>query len=81
MLDMDGTVLTADFVQRGSLGGDGLTFLSSAFYNFPDGLTGSHVFTRHYFEACNNDEVPCDGNRIDAPVESYTPSVTVTFIP
>lgn len=81
MLDMDGTDLTPDFIERGSLGGDGLSFYQLWFYNFPDGLTGSHVFTRHYFEACNNDEVPCDGNRINTPVESFTVSTTVTFTP
>jgi hypothetical protein len=81
MLDMDGTHLTADFVQRGSLGGNGLSFYQLWFYNFPDGLTGSHEFTRHYFEACNNDTVDCDGNRINTPVESLTVSTTVTFTP
>jgi hypothetical protein len=81
MLDMDGTVLTANFVQRGSLGGDGLTFFKLWFYNFPSGSTGTHVFTRHYIQACNNDTVPCDGNRINTPVESLTVSATVTFTP
>ena len=38
------------------------------------------MFTRHYFEACNNDTVECDGNRINTPVESFTVSATVTFI-
>jgi hypothetical protein len=81
MLDMDGTVLTADFVQRGSLGGDGLTFFELWFYNFPSGLTGTHEFTRHYFAACNNDTVPCDGNRINTPVEDFTASTVVIFTP
>ena len=81
MLDMDGTVLNADFIQRGSLGGDGLSFFELWFYNFPSGLTGSHVFTRHYIQACNNDTVPCDGARINTPVETLTVSATVTFTP
>lgn len=81
VLDMDGTTLTADFVQYGSLGGDGLTFFKLWYYNFPSGLTGIHVFTRHYFEACDNDEVSCDGDRINTPVEFFTVSTTVTFTP
>jgi hypothetical protein len=81
MLDMDGTFLTADFVQRGSLGGDGLTFYKLWFYNFPAGLTGSHVFTRHYIQACDNDLVSCEGNRINTPLEWFHVSATVTFTP
>ena len=79
MLEMDGTVLTADFVQHGSLGGDGFTFFELWFYNFPAGLTGPHVFIRHYFQACNNDTVLCDGNRINTPVEVLSVPATVTF--
>jgi len=45
------------------------------------GLTGTHEFTRHYFEACNNDTVPCDGNRINTPVEDFTATAIVTFTP
>jgi hypothetical protein len=81
MLDMDGQTLTADFVQRGSGGGGGLTFYELWFYNFPAGLTGTHVFTRHYIQACDNDAVPCDGNRINTPVEVLTISATVSFTP
>jgi hypothetical protein len=80
-LDMDGAVLTADFIQRSPAGEFGLTFQEIWFYNFPSGLTGSHEFTRHYFQACNNDTVPCDGNRINTPVETLTLSAVVTFAP
>ena len=78
VLDMDGTPLTADFVRWSPLG-DGLTVSELWYYNFPIGLTGIHEFTRHYFEACNNDSVPCDGNRINTPVEDFTTSAVVTF--
>jgi hypothetical protein len=78
VLDMDGTDLTADFV-RWSPVGDGFTVNEYWYYNFPAGLTGVHEFTRHYFAACNNDSVPCDGNRINTPVETYTVSAVVTF--
>ena len=80
VLDMDGTDLTADFIRWSHLG-DGLTVSELWYYNFPSGLTGIHVFTRHYFNACNNDTVPCDGNRINTPVETLTASAVVTFSP
>jgi hypothetical protein len=80
VLDMDGTPLAADFVQRTPVG-DGITVSKLWFYNFPSGLTGTHEFTRHYFEACNNDTVSCDGNRINTPVEDFTASAVVTFTP
>jgi hypothetical protein len=80
VLDMDGSVLTADFV-RWSYIGDGLTVSELWYYNFPSGLTGTHEFTRHYFNPCNNDTVPCDGLRINTPVETLTLSAVVTFTP
>jgi hypothetical protein len=80
VLDMDGTPLTPDFVRR-SPAGDGLTVSELWYYNFPSGLMGTHEFTRHYFEACNNDTVPCDGNRINTPVEDFTATAVVTFTP
>jgi hypothetical protein len=81
VLDMDGTVLTADFVERAPALDSGVTFSELWFYNFPSGLTGAHTFTRHYFNACDNDAVPCDGNRINTPVEVLAVSATVTFAP
>jgi hypothetical protein len=80
VLDMDGTTLTADFIQW-SYVDDGDTVSELWYYNFPAGLTGVHVFTRHYFVACDNIDVPCDGNRINTPVEDFTASATVTFSP
>jgi hypothetical protein len=80
VLDMDGTLLTADFVRRTPVG-DGFTVSKLWYYNFPSGLTGTHEFTRHYFEACNNDTVSCDGNRINTPVEDFAVSAVVTFTP
>jgi hypothetical protein len=79
VLDIDGSPLTADFVRRTPVG-DGITVSELWYYNFSSGLTGSHEFTRHYFQACNNDTVPCDGNRINTPVE-LTVSALVTFTP
>jgi hypothetical protein len=80
VLDMDGTPLTADFI-RWSPVGDGLTVSELWYYNFSAGLTGVHEFTRHYFVACNDVDVPCDGNRINTPVESLTVSAAVAFAP
>jgi hypothetical protein len=80
VLDMDETPLTADFIQWSHIGG-GLTVSELWYYNFPSGLTGVHEFTRHYFVACDNLNVPCDGNRINTPVETQTDSAVVTFTP
>jgi hypothetical protein len=80
VLDMDGTPLTADFIRR-SFVGDGFKVSELWYYNFPAGLTGVHEFTRHYFVACDDIDVPCDGNRINTPVESLTVSAVVTFAP
>jgi len=80
VLDLDGAPLRADFV-RWSPVGDGLTVDELWYFNFPSGLTGSHEFTRHYFQACDNDAVSCDGQRINTPVETFTASAVVTFSP
>jgi hypothetical protein len=80
VLDMDGTPLTADFVRRSPVG-DGATVSEVWYYNFASGLTGTHEFTRHYLQACDNDVVPCDGNRINTPMETLAVSATVTFTP
>jgi hypothetical protein len=78
VLDMDGTDLTADFIQWSPVG-DGFSVNELWYYNFPAGLTGTHEFTRHYFTACNNDDIPCDGNRINTPMETFASSAVVTF--
>ena len=78
VLDMDGVVLPADFVQWFPARDSGLTVGKLWFYNFPAGLTGTHTFTRHYFQACINDTVPCAGNSLG---EIATISAIVTFSP
>ena len=80
VLDMDGTPLTADFI-RWSPGGDGVKSVKFWYYNFPAGLADVHTFTRHYFQACDNQDVPCDGARINTPVETLTLDTVVTFTP
>jgi hypothetical protein len=77
-LDMDGTTLTADFIRWSHIGDD-FTVDKLWYYNFPAGLTGIHEFTRHYFVPCDDDSIPCDGNRINTPVEIFTVSAVVTF--
>ena len=78
VLEVDGADLTADFVRWAPVG-DGFTVNELWYYNFPAGLTGIHEFTRHYFVACDNDAVPCNGDRINTPVETLTLSAVVTF--
>ena len=49
-------------------------------FNFPNGMTGVHTFTGHWFLACGFDpEIPCNGRPPTTPVEYDTESVTVTF--
>jgi hypothetical protein len=82
-LDMDGDPLNADFIQWSPASDPdiNLTVQELWFYNFPAGLTGSHEFTRHYFQPCDNNSVPCDGNRINTAVETLTLTAVVTFEP
>lgn len=81
VLDVDGTPLTASYVRWSQVGTDGLTVNEQWYYNFPAGMTGTHEFTRHYFNACDDIAVPCDGNRINTPVETFTAAAVVTFSP
>ena len=78
VLEMDGSPLTADFIQWSQIGGD-FTVDELWYYNFPSGLTGIHEFTRHYFEACDDIVVPCDGARINTLVETFEVSAVVNF--
>jgi hypothetical protein len=80
VLDVDGTPLTADVIQWSHVG-DGFTAQELWYYNFPAGMTGTHLFTRHYFQPCDNVSVPCDGNRINTAVETFTASAEVIFAP
>jgi hypothetical protein len=81
VLDMDGVALTADFVQQFPAITRGFTVSRLWFYNFDSGLTGSHDFTLHYFFPCDNDSVPCGGQRKNTPVEGLTVDTTVSFVP
>jgi hypothetical protein len=80
VLDIDGAPLTADFILWSQIG-DGFTVDELWYYNFSSGLTGTHEFTRHYFEACDDIVVDCDGNKIHTLVETFTTSAVVTFTP
>jgi len=81
VLDLDGTPLAASYTRWDHVGSDGLTVTEQWFYNLPNGLTGTHEFTRHYFNACDDVAVACDGERINTPVETLTASAVVTFTP
>ena len=86
VLDLDGTALAPDFFRVSEIVSnpnaiDGILAQELWYYNFPDGLTGIHEFTRHYFAPCDNISVSCDGNPINTPVEYFTASAVVTFTP
>ena len=92
-LEIDGVPRDPDVIIRDNatppeLVDFGLPFpiLVTAFVlNFPNGMTGTHTFTGHWFESCAN--AVADGSRPDlAPcaipaqqVEFLTRSLTVTF--
>jgi len=46
-------------------------------YNFPEGMTGTHTFTGHYYGACQDYFDDCKNP--GAGIEIWTPSNTVEF--
>jgi len=58
---------------------DGCQIQKFWYFNYPAGMTGPHVFTGHWFVACDNVDVDCNGAKIRTPVETDSLSVTVTF--
>ena len=79
-LDLDGMRLSEDFVLEDPGGprvpGQG-SFIQSWVFNFPDGLTGTHVFTGHFFAPCYVTPGPCD--KPNEVVEAVAVTRTVIF--
>ena len=54
-LDIDGTYMRTDFVERTVTSEDGgpPSFTLIWVYNFPQGMSGTHVFTGHWYAPCH----------------------------
>ena len=77
-LDLDGVRLTEDFVLKTPVSDpvpDSL--LRHWVFNFPAGLTGTHVFTGHFFAPCYQGPGPCD--KPNDVIETLTLTRTVIF--
>ena len=59
--------------------------LRSWVYNFPDGMTGTHTFTGHWWAPCqwavDHDHASGSCSIRNATVEMYSGSVTVDVVP
>jgi hypothetical protein len=77
-LDLDGTRLTADFVLKTPVSDPVPDSVERHWvFNFPAGLTGTHVFTGHFFAPCYVGPGPCDNpNEV---IETGTVTRTVIF--
>lgn len=51
-LEIDGVPVDADFVLREYIPGEEEPLLRLWVHNFPDGMSGSHSFTGHWFAPC-----------------------------
>ena len=84
-LEVDGNPVEKDFIERSATSGDPDLLTWIWVYNFPEGMTGIHIFTGHWTGPCQGlvdlgvIEGPCvKPNEI---MESNTRTSTVTFIP
>jgi hypothetical protein len=76
-LDVDGAARAADFRTTGTLP-DGQV-QKWWYFNFPNGMTGTHTLIGHHFAPCGGPSIPCNGRRPNTLVEVLTLSATVTF--
>gem|GEM_PF-1741204 len=51
-LEVDGTLRDEDFVERSVMSGDPDLLTRIWVYNFPNGMTGTHTFTGHWYGPC-----------------------------
>lgn len=84
-LDVDGVFVQEDFKKFSAVSGDPNMLWRLWLYNFPEGLTGTHTFTGHWYAPCqyavNNLLYPGPCATPNAKVETGTLTVTVTFVP
>jgi hypothetical protein len=81
-LDVDGVPMREDFKRFSVVSGDPDTLSRLWIYTFPDGMTGTHTFTGHWYAPCqyavNYTGICLSPN---TKVENFTATLTVTFIP
>ena len=84
-LEVDGVLLQEDFKMFSAVSGDADMLWRLWLYNSPDGMTGEHTFTGHWFAPCQYavNELgytgPCAAP--NAKVETALRTVVVTFVP
>lgn len=84
-LDVDGVLVQQDFKMFSAASGDPDMLWRLWLYNYPDGMTGAHTLTGHWFAPCQYavDELgyagPCATP--NAKVETASRTVVVTFVP
>ena len=84
-LDVDGNPVDEDFLEHAVVKGDPNYLDLGWIYNFPDGMTGTHAFTGHWFLPCmaaveyGYIEGPCA--KPNETIEFLTRTLSVTFIP
>ena len=84
-LEVDGDLRKEDFKLFSAESGDPDTLNRVWVFNFPEGMTGTHTFTGHWFAPCQYavDQLgfsgPCASP--NARVENSTKTLTVTFGP
>ena len=76
-LDLDGTRLEEDFVLKTADAAIPDIVHRSWVFNFPVGLTGTHVFTGHFFAPCYTGPGPCE--HPNEVIERATLTKTVIF--
>jgi hypothetical protein len=85
VLEVDGVLLKEDIKLFAAESGDPDMLNRIWVYNFPDGMTGTHTFTGHWFAPCQYavDSLgyagPCATP--NAKVETNTRTLTVNFLP
>ena len=75
-LDVDGPARAPDFRTTESFPDGSVARLW--WFNFPNGMTGTHTFTGHFWGPCGA-SFPCNGQPSNTVVEQGTVSATVSF--
>jgi hypothetical protein len=81
-LEVDGIYVNEDYIQRMAETGDepGTTYFYKLFYfNFPEGMNGTHTFTGHWSIQCKYWQEVC--KMPDLVIEVATSTITVVFDP
>lgn len=84
-LDVDGTPVREDFIERSTFSGSPDELLWFWVYNFPDGMTGTHTLTGHWTGPCQGlvdmgvIQVTCE--KTNEIIESASQTIIIDFVP